>query len=175
MDFNLFVHPRSERKGVYTGKLFDYISAAKPILACVDKDDVAAKMIEEFDLKDMVSLLGLKPHQEALKFQAECDALLLTSVKVIDGQDYCIAGKTYEYICRKKPILAVLTEGNQKRFIEKTGLGIQCPPDDTVTAVAQLEKLLDGTIKLKPNQEFIESVQIGVTTKQLAEVIKKYI
>jgi len=49
MDFNLFVHPRSERKGVYTGKLFDYISAAKPILACVDKDDVAAKMIEEFD------------------------------------------------------------------------------------------------------------------------------
>lgn len=47
MDCNILIHPRSEQKGIYTGKLFDYISANKPILAFVDKEDVAAQLINE--------------------------------------------------------------------------------------------------------------------------------
>ena len=46
-DCNLMVHPPSEAKGIFTGKLFDYLSVRKPILALLDKDDVAAKLIEE--------------------------------------------------------------------------------------------------------------------------------
>ena len=49
MDMNVIIQPRSQRKGVFSGKLFDYISAARPVLAMVDKDDVAAKMILDFD------------------------------------------------------------------------------------------------------------------------------
>ena len=49
MDANIMLHPRGERKGVYSGKLFDYISAQKPIIACVDKNDVAAELIYSFD------------------------------------------------------------------------------------------------------------------------------
>jgi len=47
MDINLLFHPRSIRKGVFSGKIFDYISAKKPIFALVDKDDVAAKLIHD--------------------------------------------------------------------------------------------------------------------------------
>jgi len=47
MDVNLLVNPRTSRKGVYTGKLFDYLSAGKPILAFVDKTDVASRLINE--------------------------------------------------------------------------------------------------------------------------------
>jgi len=129
-------------------------------------------MVDEFELKDTVRFLGVLPHKEALKFQDDCDALLLTSVKVLGGLDYCIAGKTYEYICRKKPILAVLTEGNQKLFIEATGLGILCPPDDTMTSAKTLQNLLEGKVVLKPQQDFINSVNIEVTTEQLANIIK---
>lgn len=48
MDANLLVHPSSGRKGVYTGKLFDYISVGKPVIGVIDKHDVAAELIREF-------------------------------------------------------------------------------------------------------------------------------
>ncbi len=49
MDGNILIHPRTVNKGVFSGKIFDYISAEKPILAFVDKDDVAAQLINELD------------------------------------------------------------------------------------------------------------------------------
>lgn len=48
-DANLFILPDSSRVGVYTGKLFDYLSVRKPILAIVNKEDVAAKLILELN------------------------------------------------------------------------------------------------------------------------------
>ncbi len=47
MDVNLLLHPTSERKGVFTGKLFDYLSVQKPIFACIDTNDVAAELIND--------------------------------------------------------------------------------------------------------------------------------
>lgn len=48
-DCNVLIHPPMGVKGVYTGKLFEYISAEKPVLALVDKDDVAAELIDEMN------------------------------------------------------------------------------------------------------------------------------
>lgn len=44
-DALLLIHPKTAYKGVYTGKIFEYLAALKPIIALVDKDDVAAKLI----------------------------------------------------------------------------------------------------------------------------------
>lgn len=49
LDANILIHPRTKHKGVFSGKIFDYISAKKPILAFVDKDDVAAQLIIEMN------------------------------------------------------------------------------------------------------------------------------
>jgi hypothetical protein len=49
MHVNLLIHPRTEMKGVYTGKLYDYLSVCRPVLALVDKEDVAAKLINELN------------------------------------------------------------------------------------------------------------------------------
>lgn len=49
MDCNLLILPTSNRIGVYSGKLFDYISVFRSIIALVDPKDVAAKLIEELD------------------------------------------------------------------------------------------------------------------------------
>lgn len=46
-DATLLILPFSERSGVYSGKLFDYISLQKPIVALVDPGDVAAHLIRE--------------------------------------------------------------------------------------------------------------------------------
>ena len=45
-DTLVVVHPKG-RKGVYTGKLFDYLATNKPILAICDPDDVIADLLEE--------------------------------------------------------------------------------------------------------------------------------
>jgi hypothetical protein len=49
MDANLLVLPSGVGKGVFSGKIFDYISAKRPILAFVDIDDVAANLILNFN------------------------------------------------------------------------------------------------------------------------------
>lgn len=48
-DVLLLIHPANGAKGVFTGKLFEYLGSLRPVLALVDKEDVAAKMI--LDLK----------------------------------------------------------------------------------------------------------------------------
>lgn len=49
-DVNLLVHPTEKRKGIFTGKLFDYASVKKPILAIIDPNDVAADLIKELNI-----------------------------------------------------------------------------------------------------------------------------
>ena len=39
--------PKVEQKGVYSGKLFEYLGCHRPIIATVDPDDVAAQLIRE--------------------------------------------------------------------------------------------------------------------------------
>ncbi|MDX2360090.1 MAG: hypothetical protein QNK23_04750 [Crocinitomicaceae bacterium] len=46
-DCNLLFCPPFDAMGRYTGKLFDYLSVEKPILAMIDKKDVGADLIEE--------------------------------------------------------------------------------------------------------------------------------
>ena len=47
-DCQLLIHPPSAAKGIFTGKLFDYLSVKRPILALVDPDDVAASLIKQY-------------------------------------------------------------------------------------------------------------------------------
>ncbi|MCA1980912.1 MAG: hypothetical protein LDL10_05175, partial [Calditerrivibrio sp.] len=44
-DALLLIHPTTDIKGVYTGKLFEYIAVLRPIIALVDPQDVAAELI----------------------------------------------------------------------------------------------------------------------------------
>lgn len=46
-DCNLLINPPLGTKGQFSGKIFDYISIEKPILALLDKEDVAAQLIED--------------------------------------------------------------------------------------------------------------------------------
>lgn len=46
-DALLLIHPKNTRKGVFTGKLFEYLATLTPIIALVDEDDVAAKLIKD--------------------------------------------------------------------------------------------------------------------------------
>ena len=49
MDCNLLILPyKGSGEGVYSGKLFDYLSSCRPILGLINEQDVAAELIKEF-------------------------------------------------------------------------------------------------------------------------------
>ncbi len=70
-DANLLLLPILEARGVYSGKLFDYLAACKPIIAVVDPSDVAADLIRDckggyiahFDHIDEISEAIAKAYQ----------------------------------------------------------------------------------------------------------------
>jgi glycosyltransferase involved in cell wall biosynthesis len=45
-DCQLLIHPPSAAKGIFTGKIFDYLSVERPILGIVDPNDVASELIK---------------------------------------------------------------------------------------------------------------------------------
>ncbi|MBN2894206.1 MAG: glycosyltransferase [Bacteroidales bacterium] len=135
------------------------------------KPDWLEQMISRFGLNDNIEHLGFLPFEKIDKFQDSCNALLITSVKVIEGEDYCIAGKTFDYISSQKPILGFVTEGSQKEFIENSRTGIICDPDNIVESANILKKIFDEGVTLKPNKEFIEKHHRKYLTEKLAEII----
>jgi hypothetical protein len=132
-------------------------------------------MVQEFNLGGIVEFLGQLPLSESLRFQESCDALLLTSSKVIGGQDYSIAGKTFEYISMKKPIIGFVTEGAQKQLLEQSGLALICDPDRPDEASARLERLLTGDWRAAPSVEFLQSLHSRNLTGRLAGIIEKVV
>ncbi len=46
-DCNLMILPPLKSRGQFSGKLFDYLSVEKPILAMIDKTEVSAKLIQD--------------------------------------------------------------------------------------------------------------------------------
>jgi glycosyltransferase involved in cell wall biosynthesis len=135
------------------------------------KEPWLEEMIAEFGLQDQVELCGVKPHREALDFQKQCDLLLITSAKRIGGDDYSIAGKTFEYIQAQKPVLAFVSPGAQKALLEETGMALICDPDQPEEAARKMTGLLTGETKLKPDAAFIQSLSRYVLTGKLAGII----
>lgn len=119
-------------------------------------EDWLGNQIAEFGLEDVVTHVGRLGHSECLEFQRNCDALLLTSVKVLGGRDYCIAGKTFEYLLTGRPVIGFVTEGEQRDFLRGSGVGVICDPDDPEDASQKLGQAIEGKIDLRRNEQFLE-------------------
>jgi glycosyltransferase involved in cell wall biosynthesis len=115
-------------------------------------------MLDETGTADVVATPGRVPHVEALRLERQADALLLTSAKVLDGRDYSIAGKLYEYFAARAPIVALLTDGAMRDLVSESGLGLLADPDDTDAVAAVLAKVIaapDPRRLVVPNEPFI--------------------
>ena len=129
------------------------------------------KMVSQFELNDVVFHLGEYSHTNSLKFQQECDVLLITSSKVIGAKDYSIAGKTFEYISMLKPILAFVCAGAQKDILEQTGLAIICNPDDIFGSVNVIEEFIYSKNTLEPKFEFIDHLSRNYQIKEMEKFL----
>lgn len=128
--------------------------------------------VDEFGLADVVEHLGRMSHRACLDFQASCDALLATSAKVIGGRDYCIAGKTFEYIASQSPIIAFVTEGEQRDFLVKSGLALVCDPDETEAGARSLASLFEGRFAPAPKLSYLRKFHRRETSRQMADLAR---
>jgi hypothetical protein len=133
------------------------------------------EMIISFGLENQVDLMGEISHKESLSFQADCDALLITSARQMGGRDYSIAGKTFEYLQMQRPIIAFVCDGAQKDLLKKGGTALICDPDNTEESVGLLSGLFKGSISLRPNDNFLQGLSRQVLTEQLANIISSQV
>ncbi|TNE76503.1 MAG: hypothetical protein EP333_02430 [Bacteroidetes bacterium] len=66
-DCNLMVNPPLGTKGQFSGKIFDYASVQKPILAFIDLDDVAADLIRDYNIGIPVGFDDVQGGKEAIR------------------------------------------------------------------------------------------------------------
>lgn len=124
-------------------------------------------------LRDHTEHVGPLPKDEALERLTRADALIITSSKVLGGPDYSIAGKTYEYLASRKPILAFVCNGAQRDLLAESGAALVLDPDEKEASAQQLAALLAGNLTLSPNHAFIEGHLTGNVMERLLETLER--
>lgn len=129
------------------------------------------QQVRQFNLGDVVEFLGYLSHKDCLAFQSACDCLLITSAKVIGGEDYCISSKSFEYIAAAKPVLAVVAPGAQRDFFANSGVAQVCDPDDSAGTASQMERLVSGQVEFQTNGAFLAGFRGREISRSLADAL----
>jgi glycosyltransferase involved in cell wall biosynthesis len=133
-------------------------------------------MLRDTGTESLVELLGWVEHREAAALTKTADALLLTSAKVVGGRDYSVAGKLFEYVGARRPVLGVLTDGAMRDLVSESGLGVLADPDDTdavAAAIARVVRAERPTALVRPNEAFIAACDRRETARQMAVVLRR--
>lgn len=129
------------------------------------------EMVASFNLTKNVKYTGFLNHNELSKKVTTIDLFLSTSVKVINGEDYAIASKTFDYITNGKPTLGFVTNGSQSNFLTGSNTGVIFNPDESEDSVNKLYQIITNGLSLKINKEYLDKFHRKNTTKKLSEVI----
>jgi len=134
------------------------------------------RMLRDTGTESLVELLGWVDHKTAAQLAKGADALLLTSAKVIGGRDYSVAGKLFEYIGLRRPVLGVLTDGAMRDLVTASGLGVLSDPDDTDAVAATIARVAaadNADTLVRPNKAFIASCDRLETARQIAGLLRR--
>ncbi|MEJ5369535.1 MAG: glycosyltransferase [Bryobacteraceae bacterium] len=120
-----------------------------------------------------VRLLGFLPQQEALRWIADTDYLLLTMTN-----EFSLPGKLFEYLASGKPIIALSPEGGEVcRLIAQTNAG-WCVPHDQTDAVCEVlseavRLALARQIPFRTRRDIVEQFERPRLTAAYASLIRE--
>jgi glycosyltransferase involved in cell wall biosynthesis len=129
-------------------------------------------MADSFGLTGQCTWHGFKSREETAAILDECDAMLSTSIKVENGEDYCLASKTFDYILARKPVLGFVCPGSQRNFLIGANIAALFDPDDPQRCASQLRSLIENGFCKEVDHAYLERFSSRATTKQLADLIK---
>ena len=133
--------------------------------------------IEKYDLKDVVTIVGLLPHDECILEQVSCDALVLIEGSG-KGAEAFYTGKLFEYMNTNKPILALLPEkGVAAELVRESNVGVVASVDDVEDIKSNIVRFYEQWQKegivYQPNREVIEKYDRKKLTQQLSEIFER--
>jgi glycosyltransferase involved in cell wall biosynthesis len=132
------------------------------------------KLVKRLKLQRFVHNHGYHEHNEVIKKLMNADVLwvMLGNSK---NMDTVSAGKLFEYIGTKKPIIACLPEGASKTAAQDYGASFFAEPENIDSIYNVLLKVhqhfVDGTLPV-PNDDFIIQHDRNYLTKQLTQLLQ---
>jgi glycosyltransferase involved in cell wall biosynthesis len=134
--------------------------------------------VYEFGLQDVVDFIGHLPHHECIRLEKKSHVLLLIKH---DDERYrgLIPGKLYEYIGARRPILAVVPEGEAKKIVRNLDRGETVSVSDPEDISRGLEKLyslyregrLESSYSLEEVSRYSRKAEAEVLNRVLLESI----
>lgn len=152
----------------------DFKNAFKLVLV----GKVSAEVIERIQhhgLEEYLDFKGYVSHKEALQIQETATALLLIEIDDVKTKGI-IAGKIFEYLSAKRPILAIGPEGADiKDIIEGSQSGIFTTYSDHDRIKNWIRTLFEnkGQLRIRANNIEIEKYHRKNLTASLAQLLKK--
>jgi hypothetical protein len=140
-----------------------------------DRQDWLTQQAAEFGVQDVVEQIGRLSHAACLEFETAADALLITSMKVIGGRDYCIAGKSFEYLASSRPILGIVTAGEQRDFLVASGAALVADADDIEGSADAIERMVEGSFVPVADRVFLDRFHPRATSRTLADVVRSVV
>jgi hypothetical protein len=129
------------------------------------------EMVEEFGLTSNFHSHGFVDYERSVKLQERFDLLLATSEKVLGEEHFCLPSKVFDYVGTAKPIIGFVTEGIQKEFITKSGLGVICDPDNIPSAATTIVDLIKKGKTFTPDTNYLSSFMRQNLAHELAIVL----
>lgn len=135
-------------------------------------DGSTMKIVKNLALENVVTYWGYVPRKDYLKRLLTADAFLLT-FDTDGSKDVRILGKVFEYLASKKPILAVVPEGENANVIRRTKSGVIVNPGNINGIEEALETIyeqshdkgsldLDESMLKQYSREYLTSRLSGV-------------
>jgi hypothetical protein len=128
---------------------------------------------EREGVSDQVRVLGWVDRERNLEIQRDSDALLL--LQPAQYAEAAIPGKLFEYMGRRRPILAFMPDGSAPRIIRQHGLGRVISSSDPATVAEELGAFLaevrDRPILPAPPATFSEESTVSDFAAVLTRVL----
>jgi glycosyltransferase involved in cell wall biosynthesis len=137
-----------------------------------DLGPVYRRWISDRNLTDVVDVIGPVSHRRALQYQQAADVLLLiiSSSQTSAGD---LTGKLLEYVGARRPVLALVPQGEANEFIRDRRLGWVTPPEDVELIAARLRELVSmwraGALPTMDSET--PQLSAGQLVKRLADLL----
>lgn len=134
-----------------------------------DASGKLADMVHKNSLDDLVEIIGFKPHNQALQYVVNADALLLLATG--NDRDTFIPGKIFEYFGAQKPILGISNVKDTSELLQKYSMARFLSIDKPEEIADALHDLMSTNLQILPGDlAFIEQFNRKTQTEKLANI-----
>jgi hypothetical protein len=129
-------------------------------------DDLARA--EALGVREFLQVQPARPYEEGMAILSGADALLYCD----PGRErYFIAGKLFDYLRARRPIVGLSASDETRRLIEGHGVGRVFDPDDVAGLVGGLRALFGGASDYQPRD--VASLSEDASARRLAEIARE--